>query len=47
MLACPASFFKKDSRQAGMTENVVLRMNCQLTAEIHEEPEKEENIVVV
>jgi hypothetical protein len=27
MLACPASFFKKDSRQAGMTNNVVLLMN--------------------
>src|SRR4030067_3682907 len=27
MLACPASFFKKDSRQAGMTDNVVLLMN--------------------
>jgi hypothetical protein len=36
MLACPASFFKKDSllgespeatRQAGMTDNVVLPMN--------------------
>ncbi len=27
MLACPASFFKKDSRQAGMTVNVVLLMN--------------------
>jgi len=24
MLACPASFLKKDSRQAGMTINVVL-----------------------
>jgi hypothetical protein len=23
MLACPASFFKKDSRQAGMTVDVV------------------------
>ena len=27
MLACPASFFRKDSRQAGMTDNVVLLMN--------------------
>jgi nucleotide-binding universal stress UspA family protein len=27
MLACPASFFKKDSRQAGMTGNVILLMN--------------------
>jgi len=30
MLACPASFFKKDSRQAGMTDNVVLLMNSLL-----------------
>ncbi len=27
MLACPASFFKKDSRRAGMTVNVVLLIN--------------------
>ncbi len=27
MLACPASFFKKDSRQAGMTDNVISLMN--------------------
>jgi len=27
MLACPASFFRKDSRQAEMTDNVVLPMN--------------------
>ena len=27
MLACPASFFKKDSRQAGMTYKVTLLMN--------------------
>jgi phage-related protein len=33
MLACPASFFKKDSRQAGMTVNVVLLMNSLVTPE--------------
>src|SRR4030066_85253 len=27
MLACPASFFKKDSRQAGMKDNGVLLIN--------------------
>ena len=31
MLACPASFFKKDSRQAGMTDNVALLMNSLVT----------------
>ena len=33
MLACPASFFKKDSRQAGMTINVALLMTVLVTEE--------------